>query len=219
MVSKSRPRRGILSGPSEADSIGDQVRKHRQVVVTFGPLHLIGSHPQSCRSSVVHAQHSRGQKHLPHPKVALAEDLTGALKGLMTHQGKSKTSNYRMKHLLRSSHSGVMLYTLRSLPRCPGGRAPTIAYSLWKMLRCRHRTGLIWSWQITGVSFGALSSGHNAAVFSSLITNVEEHGPSCVPTPRQTFPRISNCPNSYCGVTAGSIQWLSSTPHLHSRYR
>jgi hypothetical protein len=43
--SKSLPNRGILAGSGEEDPLGQQVSEHRQIVVSFAPVHLVGPHP------------------------------------------------------------------------------------------------------------------------------------------------------------------------------
>jgi len=89
--SKCLPNRGILAGRRKQHPLGEQVGKHRQVVVPFAPVHLVGSHPHH----IVEAQPivrrlDVGEEHPPHPGVALAEDLPGALHGHLAHQGQGK---------------------------------------------------------------------------------------------------------------------------------
>ncbi len=86
--SKSNPNRGVLTGRGEEHPLGHKISEHRQVIVTSAPVHLVGSHPHH----VVEAQSRMrrlpvGKEHLPHPRVALAEDLAGTLHGHLTHQG------------------------------------------------------------------------------------------------------------------------------------
>ena len=86
--SKSLPNRGVLTGRSAEDPLGHKISEHRQVIVPFAPVHLVGTHPnhgveaqpRMCRLHV-------GEEHPLHPRVALAEDLAGTLHGHLTHQG------------------------------------------------------------------------------------------------------------------------------------
>jgi hypothetical protein len=71
-----------------------------------------------------------------------------------------------------------------------------------KTLRCRHRIGSTWSWQVTVVPARALSSGHNAAVSSTFSTNVDASESSRASITRQLFPSPNNCPNVSSGVIA-----------------
>ena len=89
--SKSLPNRGILAGRGEEDSLGQQVSEHRQVVVPFAPVHLVGTHPDH----VIEAQPRMrrfhvGEKHPPHSRVALPEDLASTLDRHLAHEGQSE---------------------------------------------------------------------------------------------------------------------------------
>ena len=89
--SKISSNRGILIGRGEKYPLGQQVREHRHVVVSFPPVHLVGSHP----NHVVEAQPRMrrfyvGEKHPPHPRVALAEDVASTLDWHLAHQGQSE---------------------------------------------------------------------------------------------------------------------------------
>ncbi len=89
--SKSCPNGGVLTGRSKEAPLGHKISKHCQVVVPFGPVHLVGSHPHH----VVEAQPGMSrfhvcEEHPPHPPVAFAEDLAGTLHRHLFHQGHGK---------------------------------------------------------------------------------------------------------------------------------
>jgi hypothetical protein len=89
--SKSLPNRGILAGRGEEDPLGQQVSEHRQVVVSFAAVHLVGTHPYH----LVEAQPRMrrldvGGEHPPHPRVALAKDVASTLDRHLPHQGQSE---------------------------------------------------------------------------------------------------------------------------------
>ncbi len=86
--SKSRSNGGVLTGRSKENPLGHKISKRREVIVPFVPVHLVGSHP----NGVVEAQPGMrrfhvGEEHPPHPRVALAEDLSGTLHRHFPHQG------------------------------------------------------------------------------------------------------------------------------------
>ncbi|MEY4692496.1 MAG: hypothetical protein RIT19_2821 [Verrucomicrobiota bacterium] len=86
--SKSRPNRGVLTGRSEGDPLGQQVSEHRQVVVPLAPVHLVGTPPNhGVETQPLIRRLHVGEEHPPHSRVALAEDLAGTLHGHLTHQG------------------------------------------------------------------------------------------------------------------------------------
>jgi hypothetical protein len=79
--SKKRPNRGSFTGCGKEDPLGHMISVHRQVVVSFAPVHLVGSNPDH----VVEAQLGMprfhvGEQHPPHPRAALAEDLASPLR-------------------------------------------------------------------------------------------------------------------------------------------
>lgn len=87
-LSKIDPTEGGLSESGQAHFLGDQVQKHCQVVVPFGPVHLIDSHSHH----TVEAQPSMrrinvGEDQLPLARVAPDVDLIGTLRDQLTHQG------------------------------------------------------------------------------------------------------------------------------------
>ena len=86
--SKCLPNRETFLGRGKQHPLGHQVGKHRQVIVSFAPAHLVGTHLHH----VVEAQPRmrrlhRAQEHPPCPRVALAEDLAGTLDRHLTHLG------------------------------------------------------------------------------------------------------------------------------------
>ena len=86
--SKSLPNRGVLTGRREENPHGHKISKHRQIIVTLAPVHLVGSHPHhGVETQLLIRRLHVGEEHPPHPRVALAEDLAGTLHGHLTHQG------------------------------------------------------------------------------------------------------------------------------------
>ncbi len=56
--------------------------------MTLAPVHLVGSHPHhGVENQPLIRRFDVGEEHLPHPRVALAEDLAGPLDWHLTHQG------------------------------------------------------------------------------------------------------------------------------------
>ena len=113
---KSLPNRGILAGRGEEDSFGQQVSKHRQLVVPFAPVHLVATNP----NHVIEAQTSMrcfhvGEEHSPHPRVALPEDLVSTLDRHLAHEGQSEGFELLGEVLAAS----LPRRRSKSAPRCP----------------------------------------------------------------------------------------------------
>jgi hypothetical protein len=89
--SKCLPNRGILAGGGEEDSLGHQIGKHRQLIVSLAPVHLVGTHPSHVLGAqpLIRRLHVGGE-HPPHARVALAEDLTGTLHRHLPHEGQGE---------------------------------------------------------------------------------------------------------------------------------
>ncbi len=89
--SKCFPNRGILAGRGEENSLGHQIGKHRQVVVSLAPVHLVGTHPYHILKAqpLIRRLHV-GEEHPPHPRIALTEDLTGTLHRHLPHEGQGE---------------------------------------------------------------------------------------------------------------------------------
>ncbi len=193
--SKSLPNRRILAGSGEEDSLGQQVSEHRQVVVPFAPVYLVGPHPDH----VLEAQPLIRRLHVGE-KSLLPRIWPERLTGISRMRVRATASNSWVKCLLRPSQGGVTRYTVLSSPRRPSGRARTIKHSLLKTFRCRHCIGSTWSWQVTGVLARELSSGHKSGVSSTFRKNVEDSGSNRDSTTLQLFPSPSNCPKVCSGV-------------------
>jgi hypothetical protein len=87
--SKCVPNRSILFGRGKVYPLGYQVSGHRQLVLPFAPVYLVGSHPHR---HVVEAQPRMrrlhmGEEHSRHHRVAFAKDSAGILSRRFTHQG------------------------------------------------------------------------------------------------------------------------------------
>ena len=128
--SKSLPNRGILAGSGEEDPLGQQVSEHRQVVVPFAPVHLVGTHP----NHVIEAQPRMrrfhvGEKHPPHSRVALPEDLASTLHRHLSHKGQSEgfelLGEVLAASLPRRGHSGTLYCCRHDVPAAARTRSPT----------------------------------------------------------------------------------------------
>ncbi len=86
---------GVHTGRNEEEPLGDKFNKHRQVIATFVPDHLVGSilrhvvgaQPRMCRVHV-------GDKHSPHLHFALTQDLASTLHGYRPHQDCGETREF-----------------------------------------------------------------------------------------------------------------------------
>ena len=89
--SQCLPNRDVLAGRLEEHLLGKQVGEHRQVVVPFAPVHLVGTHPDHVAETPERVRRlDVGEEHSPHPRVALTEDPAGALHGHLALQSQSK---------------------------------------------------------------------------------------------------------------------------------
>ena len=73
------------------NSLGQQASQHRQIVVPFAPVDLVGPHPYHVLEAqpLIRRLHV-GEEHSLHPLVAFAEDLASTLDRHLAHEGQSK---------------------------------------------------------------------------------------------------------------------------------
>lgn len=123
-LSKSRPSRGVLSEPSKAHSLGDEVGDYREVVVPLVPVHLIGSHShQTVKAQPLMRSRHAGDEHVSDPRFSLAGDLTGTLDGHITRQGYCELTSL-------PPLSGRVLTFISNLIKPLSRRALTTDYTL-----------------------------------------------------------------------------------------
>ena len=86
--SKNLQNQGILTGRSKENPLGHKIIKHRQVIVTFPPVRLVGSNPYHVVEAQLEMRRFHvSEEHPPHQHVAFAKDLGGSLHLHLTHRG------------------------------------------------------------------------------------------------------------------------------------
>ncbi len=159
----------------EEDSLGRQIGKHRQVIVSLAPVHLVGTHPYYVLEAQPFIRRLHvGEENLLHPRVALAEDLNGTLHRHLPHGGQGAClellSELLAAPLLGPGHT-VHLAIVGSAParQSAQNHALLVEDTLVALV---HRLDVVVAGH-RGSGARALASGHNSGVTSTFKTNVE----------------------------------------------